>query len=363
MRRARILGAVPALDALTTSDFATPQLTRDDARAVTPYLDEAPFAKRWNAAVREGPLKLFRSFPGLWWRDLRAVDSARIPGGRTLGFGDAHLENFGYLHFAEGVRFAFNDLDDSGDVEVALDALRYFTSVALAEAGDVTALVERWRDALTAPPSPVLEDPAAPPPPALRLKALKAWKELRRSQPPLERKALDRIGEALAFCDATRGYALSDARRREVEDGGSGGLDRYWALTQDRDGNWDVLELKAMAPPASDEGRTARPIERRLSTMREALWTGHSLTPYHRTDLVVSRHEGSRRFLVRSRGMRASVKVAQPEVQVRAMGAVHGRAKLDVTPDACARWIIDTVPVVADRWRSMHARAEPLPVR
>ena len=343
---------------LAPTDFAAPHLTRDDARAVTPYLDALRFARRWNAALREGPLKLFRSFPGLWWRDVRAVDSAGVPGGRTLGFGDAHVENFGYLHFSAGVRFAFNDLDDSGDIEVALDALRYFTSVALAGAGDVRALVEQWRIALTTETSPVLEDPAAPPSPALRLKALKAWKDLRRAQPPLDRKALDRIAEALAFCNATRGYAVRDARRREVEDGGSGGLDRYWALARDREGNWDVLELKAMVAPATDEGRTARPIDRRLSAMRDALWSGHALTPYHRADLVMGRHDEGRRFLVRSRGMRASAKATRPEVQVRVLGAVHGRAKLDVTPEACARWIAETVPVMVERWRSMHARGE-----
>lgn len=351
---------------LSPSDFRAPALTRADARATVPYLADDAFDARWNAAVDAGALHVLRSFPALWWRDLRAVDPARVPAGRTVAFGDAHVENFGFLAFDKGgLGFAFNDLDDSGDVEVALDALRYFTSAAMwAGAGapaDVPALAAQWATNLGVDRDPVITDKAtlaaldAPERRKMRAAAVRRW-STEDVLDPVTDDALAALRAALAGYDETRGYTVHAVRRRVVKDGGSGGLLRYWALARVPDGgpdDLDVLELKAKAPAASEEGDGARKLDKRLTAVKKAVWPERALTPYRRVEVSVGGE--TRSFVVRSRGARANVKRPSLAEQVRVLAAVHRRATFDLAHDALGRWVAASVPALVARWAALHA--------
>jgi len=346
---------------LTPADFRAPALTRADARATVPYLPDDAFDARWNAAVDAGALYVLRSFPALWWRDLRAVDGARVPAARGVGFGDAHIENFGFLAFDKGgVGFAFNDLDDSGDVEVALDALRYFTSAALAGV-EVAPLVAQWAADLAVDRDPVITDKAtlgaldAPERRKMRAAAVKRW-STEDVLDPITDDVLAAVRASLAGYDETRGYTVHAVRRRVVKDGGSGGLLRYWALARVPEGgpdDLDVLELKAKAPAASVEGDGARKLDKRLTVVKKALWGERALTPYRRVEVSVGGEVRS--FVVRSRGARANVKRPSLVDQVRVLAAVHRRAATDLPRDELGRWVAASVPALVARWTALHA--------
>ena len=346
---------------LAHADFRAPALTRADARATVPYLPDDAFDARWNAAVDAGALHVLRSFPALWWRDLRAVDRARVPAGRTVGFGDAHVENFGFLAFDKGgVAFAFNDLDDSGEVEVALDALRYFTSAALAGV-EVAPLVARWTADLAVDRDPVIADKAtlaaldAPERRKMRAAAVKRW-STEDVLDPVTDEVLAAVRASLAGYDETRGFTVHAVRRRVVKDGGSGGLLRYWALARVPDGgpdDLDVLELKAKAPAASEEGEGARKLDKRLTAVKKALWPERAITPYRRVEVSVGGVVQS--FVVRSRGARANVKKPSLPEQVRVLAAVHRRAPMELPHEALGPWVAASVPALVARWTALHA--------
>lgn len=350
---------------LDAADFTGAALTRADARASAPELSPDAFDVRWAAA--EGALKVVRSFPALWWRDLRAVDPARVPAGRALGFGDAHVENFGFLAFDDGrVGYAFNDLDDSGDVEVALDALRYFTAASLWRGAgapvDLPALVRTWADALEKDRDPVTTDSDfldavdAPDLAKMRRKAVERWN----TEPSLSAATEEEFGaldRALRGREETRGYEVVAAKRRAVPDGGSGGLRRFWTLARAPDGLLDVLELKERAPAAAEQGARARKVDKRLSTMKKVVWPGRAITPYHRLDVTLAGRDVP--FVVRSRGARASLKddVRVPfRKQARALAAVHRRAERAASPGELAAWVEGSVPTLVARWSSLAAR-------
>jgi hypothetical protein len=346
---------------LSPADFVAPALTRDLARASVAYVPDGVFNDRWDAAIEGGALQLLRSFPALWWRDVRAVDPARVPTGKTLAFGDAHLENFGFLAFDKGgVGFTFNDLDDSGEVEVALDALRYFTSVALA-GEDIAPLIVRWVDDLAVERSPVLTDKAtlntlgAPARSKMRDDAVERW-SLEPTLSAVSKDELKAVKKALKETDETRDYTVYALQKRQVKSGGSGGLARYWALARVPDGaadDLDVLELKERAPAAAEEGARARKIDKRLTTMKKALWPGLTLTPYRRVEVIVG--ETTRSFVVRSRGVRAGVKAPCLAEQVRVLAAVHRGAEMAVSRAELGRWVEASVPTLVARWKALHA--------
>ncbi|MFO0605638.1 MAG: DUF2252 family protein [Polyangiales bacterium] len=349
---------------LAAADFAGAALARADARASVPELSDDAFEARWKLAAAEGALKVVRSFPALWWRDLRAVDPARVPAGRALGFGDAHVENFGFLAFDDGgVGYAFNDLDDSGDVEVALDALRYFTAASLWRGAgapvDLAALVRTWADALEKDRDPVIDDRAfldavdAPDPAKMRRKALERW-STEPELPPITDVEHAALRDALRGLPETGGYEFFAARRRAVHGGGSGGLLRFWAIVRAPGGHLDVLELKERSTPATEQGARARKVDKRLSTLKKAVWPGRSITPYHRLEVRLAGRDVS--FVVRSRGARASLKGDVPapfRKQARALAAVHRRAERAASPGELAAWVEGSVPALVARWSAL----------
>ncbi len=365
----------PPLDA---SDFVPPRLTRADARAVVADPTERLFPVRWENAVEGGKHAMLRAFPGLWWRDLREIDPTRVPTGRTVAFGDAHVENFGYLAFGDDVRFAFNDLDDSGDVEVALDALRYFTSASLAGYPDVGALLDLWVAAFDAPAGAVQRLDDAP----TRRKMLNAaeddWTQGKR-QSAVTDDVKATVREELKQHDWASGYTVDEVRRYAKTDGGSAGLDRFWAHVTNARGERDVLEFKELATPGSEMGRGARETADRLPTLRATIWPGYGLSPYHRVAINLPSSRGDadakRGFIVRSRGMRGNAKaiidkVAPPEfdeqvirAQVHVLASVHRNAPERPPARELAAWIRDSLPVVVARWCDLweHAVAEADP--
>lgn len=360
------LAAMPSMPApLTSADFAAP-LSRDDARATVPHLDRSAFTARWRATQGDAH-RVLRAFPGLWWRDLRALPEGRVPSARTFGFGDAHIENFGWLAFERGVRFAFNDLDDSGEAEIALDALRYFTSITLCgDVVDLGALAKTWAEGLRKPGELTRKGPAAPPAlDEMRKAALDDWKkDAKNDLYPATSAESAAVSAALADKKATKHYDVREVKRRVVIDGGSGGNVRFWALVRDGSDD-DVLELKQMTTAGAEQGRGAVATDKRLKAAREALWTGETLAPYHEVELAV-RGDKPAPYLVRSRGRRRSWKVEKfgpPRyaVQVEMLASVHARALSSSTPppDALADWVLSSTQAVAARWRTLAATAAP----
>lgn len=98
-------------------------------------------------------------------------------------------------------------------------------------------------------------------------------------------------------------------------------------------------------------------MDKRLSTMKKALWPGRSLTPYHRLDVTFDGAPAP--FVARSRGARGAVKAERGvpfAEQLRALAAVHGRARVEGSRGALAEWVAGSVPALVARWEALHAR-------
>jgi len=96
-------------------------------------------------------MHFFRSFVRLYYVDL-GLHNPNV-GSVSAGFGDAHLENFGFNVFADGVvRFVYNDFDDSGYCPVGLDSVRYFTVLRLlnVEEKKIKELIKYYAKLVTA---------------------------------------------------------------------------------------------------------------------------------------------------------------------------------------------------------------------
>lgn len=362
--------AVGRVAPLEDRDFAAP-VTKTLLRETGPALSDAAFELKWSGA-HANKLLFFRTWPGGYHKDMSQVAPSRIPGKEGLCFGDPHPDNFGFLQVGRSAEFLFNDLDDSGYCFVAVDAARYFSAVRLAfDNDDLTKLVlERYVD--------TLKDPS-------RAKALDHDRV-----PNIEREREDRLHDdvdndeivldpfvitpmtaaeiaaikAVAASDpAFAGYRVLDMVRYRRDEGGSGGLTRYWVLVAGVNPlvpSKTILELKEATTPAAERGRFTKtlPINQRLDVLKATLWHTSQMTDYSYVDLAVG-SEPSRRFLVRDRLAKKSLDLTRLsptelrdtlEAQASMLALQHARSLESVTKDDVRTWIEGTSKTVARRW-------------
>jgi hypothetical protein len=357
------------MDPIERRDLVPPrELTRAFFRATQPHLSHERFERKWQKGF-ESPLRFFRAFPQAYYLDLTQVPVEHVPGHEDLCFGDLHPENFGFLVFGGVPHYVFNDLDDAGRAEVGLDALRWFVAHRLWDGDEKAtfALIDHYRDVMRDPRIAVAIDPAlAPDPVRLRSKQLAKLvdgRSLVRSARTLladadagERAIVEEAFRASAPLDGLR---LLDVAERERDHGGSGGLRRFWALVEDREGALDVLELKELAKPSTAWGHWHTMLEDRIAVVRDRVWRGLPVQDHF--TVVLGRSE----FLVRSRTTRASLDLeglsgrARREVlkvQVGIMACHHRASFAPEEMQPLDDWLQESTRVVAERWLDVYER-------
>lgn len=106
-------------------------LTKEFFKKYALGISSNTFNARWDNSL-ENELIFFRSHVRAYYAITQNLAPPNTPIDYCLG--DAHVANFGFLEGKDSkARYLYNDLDDSGKCPIALDALRYFTSVQLAE--------------------------------------------------------------------------------------------------------------------------------------------------------------------------------------------------------------------------------------
>ncbi|MFX3675396.1 MAG: DUF2252 family protein, partial [bacterium] len=106
--------------------FSSESLELSQLQKAYSFLSKEDFDLKLKSSL-ERPLMFFRSFTNVYYADTKVP--AQIP--LALCLGDAHPENFGFILFKDRTDYVFNDLDEAGACPIALDTLRYFTSLRM----------------------------------------------------------------------------------------------------------------------------------------------------------------------------------------------------------------------------------------
>jgi Uncharacterized protein conserved in bacteria (DUF2252) len=245
------------------------------------------FAKRWQNSL-SSPLVFFRSHVRAYYAITKALPLPSSKIGVCFG----------------GAKLLYNDLDDSGNCPVLLDALRYFTSVRFLEgSSDVGKQVDLYTGILEGK-----EDSAAikkrfiPDFQRTRKDVLERYRRgdrIVREPGKLEDVApqiaqdISKLVEGVLVREGITGQVL-DVALASGHGGGSFGLVRYWALV--RSGDDDIIEVKESAEPATAIGGWGSLPGERLETLKKIFWGGHEAVRVYRE----AQYQG-KVFIVRSR--------------------------------------------------------------
>ena len=259
-----------------------PSLTREFFERHALGVSSEVFAQRWSNSL-ESPLIFFRSHVRAFYEiTLKLVPPVTATG---LCFGDAHLANFGFIEGKDGgARFLYNDLDDSGICPIAIDALRYFTSLRFLESDDlVKKQIELFVSVLRGEKKPVKIDGQFEPN-FTKIRAQVLRKSTNASQEKFKRVegAVEEVDPAVAaeVSSFTQGLLLAEGEAGAVDDvvlsagrgGGSFGLVRYWVLVKGK--IVDVVEVKETVEPATSFQRWGQVPGDRMHTLKKVFWGG-----------------------------------------------------------------------------------------
>lgn len=338
-------------------------------RASNAHLDADEFERKWKSA-RKSAFRFFRSFAHTWHLDMADLPRDKIPGSTCFCLGDPHPENFGIVTFRDGPHYVFNDLDDAGPGYAALDALRYFTALALMDGVDPKDYLQLYEDlvydrthhrSLPLHLVPSLEEADK--------KELDKWLDgtsFRLDDPDLGLEAVDplRCAQILAALDdAARldGMRVLSVAERRVEDGGSAGLQRLMVLVEDERDRLDLLELKEMPLAASSWSRQLIEDDDRLLRAVQEIWRG--LTPFHHREVIL----GRKSYMLRTRLGRAKLRLDKVddgakapiiETQVSILGRQHRTAyrSAAVQADDLDVWLKHSMKTARRRWEALYDR-------
>lgn len=372
------------MDPIEPRDLPRPRdLGQAFFRATNPHISHADFEAKWKKA-QKSPLRLLRSFPQAYWLLLERVPEAHVPGRRGICYGDAHLENFGFLRSVKGpMVFVANDLDDAGPGEVGLDALRWAVSLALSgmRARQLAPLLRHYaaaacdaRAAGTPLPAELVPDVDE----VIQKRLAKLVRVTAGKGPALVRgeetglSAVDASERALVTEAFEReadlsGLKLCDVAELDRDSGGSGGLRRFWALTRGgpasprsksraSEGTLDVLELKELTTPAVQWGHHRTPLGDRIAEVKAVLHAGTPVREHFAVRL------GHAEFLVRSRLARASLDLTELDSEQRTaaflaqaslLGRHHRAAYRDIEPAALADWLATSARTVSEHFEAL----------
>jgi hypothetical protein len=356
---------------LSAKSFGAP-LTKAALRASNDNLPDDLFETKWAASLAESPLMFFRAYPGAYHADLAQVAPASLPGAETVCFGDAHLENFGFLRLDGDTRFLYNDLDDAGYCAASVDAVRYFAAIRLAYDDDAltTDLVEAYVDGLK-DASRRADIPAslAPDWSSVREKGLAKVVADDRFVPggkdglgPASEEIAAGVRATVAALPALAGAQILDVAVLDRTSGGSGGLARYWVLLNPSPGTSGpkktIYELKETALPGTERGRSSEVFDAdtRLDELKALLWYTDTDSDYVDVSLF------GRTFLLRDRLAKKSVDLTELsnkdrrkvlEAQVGLLAARHAAAFDKVKKDDLRPWLLGSATTIARRWSDL----------
>jgi hypothetical protein len=358
----------PRFPGLKPSDFAR-RLDKSVIRATDSELPDDVFEKKWAAAEKMSPQKLMRAFPAAFHLDLKQIDPSKVPGGESVGFGDAHLNNFGFLHLQGKTLFAYNDLDDSGICPTAFDAVRYFTiaRLFLEHRKDFELLLDRYLKAVKDPNKGVeVDDRLAPNWKKLHKKGLEeittadgAHLDFKHTAlEPIPAEQRDAIFEALRT-QAGGQFTPVDVGSKERDHGGSAGMRRYEVLVDGPQGR-TLIELKEAQPVGTELGRHTHvlPMDERLPVLKQTFWGMDPPDNYLYVKTLGSR------FLLRDKLTEEKVDVRELshkkadrllEVQTSELARVHAAGWAGVTKEEMRTWIDRTSETLAKRWSTVFA--------
>lgn len=355
----------PMPQSLQANDFPNP-LTRTYIRSTNDLLTDTAFNTKWDQS-HVNNLLFFRAFPSAYHGDFSQVPRNRLPGGESLCLGDAHPDNFGFLHLDGQTVFAFNDLDDSGNCPIVLDIMRYLTAAQLNWKDDAltAALLKQYID--------TLKDPAAAT--SVPASLLPDWTKI-------ETKEMQKLVADNAFVLGTGSSSITDAEAQTVKNamqtndylktlkviqviayvkdsGGSGGLKRYRLLVENPSSKQTILEFKSASAPGTDFGKPANKLsfDERLPLLKKGFWFTSTNQDYFYIMI-----DGTR-YLVRDRLSLDSVNLTKltPEdlravllAQVSYMARAHAPAWQNVNKDELQRWLTESLPVIAARWGALY---------
>jgi hypothetical protein len=356
---------------LSAKSFGEP-LTKAALRASNDNLPDDLFETKWSASLAESPLMFFRAYPGAYHADLAQVASTSLPGAETVCFGDAHLENFGFLRFDGDTRFLYNDLDDSGYCTASVDALRYFAAIRLAYDDDslLEDLVEAYVDGLKDSSRRAdIPSSLAPDWSSVREKGLAKVVVDDRFVPggkdglgPASDDIAQGVRAAVAGVAALAGAEILDVAVLDRTSGGSGGLARYWVLLNPSPGTSGpkktIYELKETALPGTERGRSSDVFDpaTRLDELKELLWHTDTERDYVGVALF------GRAFLLRDRLAKKSVDLTELSskdrrkvlaAQVGLLAARHAVAFDKVKKDDLRPWLMASSTTIAQRWSDL----------
>lgn len=279
----------------------------DSIGKLYPSLSQSQLATKIKGVENE--FMFFRGFAPVFYRRLAANPEwlARV---QTLldhsGWmvGDAHPENFGFLTLDGKVKFTVNDLDDAGQGPVALDLVRFVSSIKILHPGiGLKPIIEAYVRALTHERKldDVIDD--------LREKSEKKGRkmpknlvngsdEIDRANPEVsevEPATSTKIRAHLA--SLFPGASVRDVVAIRRTTGGSAFRPRYLAQIK-YDGELLLIELKALDEPAIIEFTGKGPRSNHKTRLEEALnlQQGDKRAEFYRTTLM-----GGTPYLVRPR--------------------------------------------------------------
>src|SRR5262245_1972263 len=244
-------GDVKIPDALEPGEFTHP-LDRASIRQLQFWIDDATFDLKWTS-MTSAPIEFLGGASSAYYHDLRTLPSKRLPGHQTLCHGDPKLDNFGWQLVEGAGVFSDNDFDDAGYCPVAADALRYLVATDLwfADPSLDDLALQAYVDTIDDEDNALAIDPSLEPSwPDVRAKGLKkdTIGDTIILGGEVQAATADEIAAVtdLASSELRFPPTVLDVTRNVRTDGGSAGLRRFWALTDDGAGTRTIIELKEL---------------------------------------------------------------------------------------------------------------------
>lgn len=261
--------------------FSNSSVEKSLFRETYRHLSDDLYEKKLELSL-EDPLMFFRSFVNTYYQDLSSNTNLGTMG---LCLGDPHAENFGFIEFSNSVEYVFNDLDDAAHCPLALDALRYFTSLELMEVdkSKIEILIEYYQKiARQEVAMPTIDAKFIPNLKDKRAKLLKKYSKQNKLiiQDPLIALSSSEKNRLLPMISKQiPQWKIFDIAFMLNEDGGSGGLKRYWILVLDENNQKDLVELKELSAPGSSYGPWGQS-RVPLATLKTEIWKNLTTSQY-----------------------------------------------------------------------------------
>lgn len=256
-------------DVVITRDFVKALAT--EKGDLSPELSD----EKWEAVRSErSALKFLRSYPNAYYAELQHVKEGAGPIG--LCFGDAHIENFGFVVFENNkVEYVFNDFDDAEYCPIGLDILRYLVSLKLYEDSVnqsktqelISTIVESYVKHLDKKiQTEDISDIAKFDPAKDNEKNLRKYTKNKAFQAGNDQRSLRRVGQetreeiskGILSLPRFENAVIHDIVSTDNETAGSAGLTRYWVFLQ-LGKTEEIFELKPKATPGAYFGRWEPP--------------------------------------------------------------------------------------------------------